>query len=446
MLGNKMVENSPTITIVGGGLAGTLMTIFLAREGFAVDLYEKRPDPRLERTEPGKSINLALSARGIDALQRIGLKEEVLKLAIPMRGRMIHDREGKLRFQPYGVSDSEVLHSVSRAGLNALLLDASEKVPNVRLHFNHKCKAIDWKQSRILFSTRETQPNEHDVPFELLIGADGALSQVRYQMQRLPRFQLAQDYLEHSYKELTIPPTPEGDFALEPNALHIWPRDDFMLIALPNADRSFTCTLFCPHEGERSFATLNNRQAVEKFFLETYPDAYRLMSRLIDDFFANPTGDLITVRCAPWHYRDRIVLIGDAAHAVVPFYGQGMNAAFEDCTVLIDCLKRNAPHFEFALREYEMLRKPHTDTLADLSLENYIEMRRKTASPVFLTLRLIENALHKIFPRWVMSLHGIVSFTCVPYRQCVERIRLQNRVFGALCLSLVVALLCASIF
>ncbi len=338
-----MVEspsNKPTVTIVGAGLAGALLACSLARAGHRVEVYEKRPDPRQQGQEPGRSINLALSVRGIHALRQIGLAEDVLKSAILMRGRMIHAPSGEQTFQPYGKDDSEVLHSVSRAGLNRLLVEAAARQPSVRLFFGHKCTGVDLDTGTLEFVDPAT-PAAVRVQADLIVGTDGAYSAVRGSLQKQERFNYRQDYLGHGYKELTIPAGPDGSFRLDPHALHIWPRGSFMMIALPNQDGSFTGTLFWPFEGPNSFAALRSADAVEAHFRVQFPDVVPLIPTLGRDFLDNPTGALVTIRCQPWHWDGRVVLLGDACHAVVPFLGQGMNAAFEDCTVLADCLDRH---------------------------------------------------------------------------------------------------------
>src|SRR5262245_61232107 len=333
-----MPDETP-VTIVGSGLAGTLLACMLGKTGRHVELYEKRPDPRLHGQEAGRSINLALSVRGLHALREVGLAEEVVKSSILMRGRMIHARDGSLAFQPYGKDDSEALHSVSRAGLNLTLVDAAAQHPNVHMNFAHRCSGLDLQTGELEFVDTLKDATVR-VPSEFVIGADGAFSTVRSQMLKLDRFDYSQDYLTHGYKELTIPAGSGGTFRIEEHALHIWPRGSFMMIALPNADGSFTCTLFWPFEGENSFAALRSERDILAYFEKEFPDAVPLIPDLVRDFQHNPTSALVTIRCQPWHHAGRVVLIGDAAHAVVPFLGQGMNAAFEDCSVLMECLTR----------------------------------------------------------------------------------------------------------
>jgi kynurenine 3-monooxygenase len=417
-----MTDSTP-VTIVGAGLAGTLLACALAKWGRQVDLYEKRPDPRVDGREGSKSINLALSVRGLHALREIGLADDVVKAGILMRGRMIHGRDGSLSFQPYGKDDSEALHSVSRAGLNLLLVEAAAQYPSVRLHFAHRCMGLDLASGNLDF---QSGPNNVAVQSDFILGADGAHSAVRTAMQRLDRFDYSQGYLTHGYKELTIPPGPSGDFRMEAHALHIWPRGSFMMIALPNRDGSFTCTLFAPFEGPNGFGALKTEADVLGYFRDQFSDAVPLIPDLAAAFLTNPIGALVTVRCQPWHVSDRVALVGDACHAVVPFLGQGMNAAFEDCTVLMECLKQFANDRRRALAEYERLRKEHVDALADMCVENFVEMRDKVGSPIFRIRKKLAVLLHALFPRWYLPLYTMIEFTRIPYADARRRARRQD--------------------
>jgi len=414
--------NQRHFTIVGSGLAGTLMACYLAKAGQRVDLYEKRPDPRLQDQERGRSINLALSVRGIHALREVGVAEEVLQASILMRGRMIHALDGSLTFQPYGKDDSEALHSVSRAGLNLLLVRAAARYESVRMFFDHRCTGFDANDGTLTFA------NEAKVAAETVIGADGAFSAVRAQLQRRERFNYQQDHLSHGYKELTIPPGPNGAFRLEKNALHIWPRGSFMTIALPNVDGSFTCTLFWPFEGPNGFSALTTEAEILTYFRAQFPDLVELIPTLAADFLQNSTGSLVTIRCQPWHVLDRVVLLGDACHAVVPFLGQGMNAAFEDCTVLNQCLAEQGSDLRRAFERYETLRKENLDTLADLCIENFLEMRDRVGSRFFVLRKKLAILLHRLFPRWYLPLYTMIEFTRIPYAEALRRARRQDRI------------------
>jgi kynurenine 3-monooxygenase len=419
--------NPAKFTVVGAGLGGALMAVYLGRAGYDVEVYERRADPRITGEDGGRSINLAISTRGLESLAGVGLADEILRMAIPMRGRMMHSLRGELAFQPYGTEASHVINSVSRAELNIALLNAAEKCGNVRLVFGRRCTGVDLDSATVSVTdvaTGETAAVGGDV----MVGADGAFSAVRQQMQRLDRFDYEQAYLEHGYKELTIPAGPGGRFLLEKHALHIWPRGGFMLIALPNLDGSFTSTLFWPLEGENSAASLLTAADVRRYFATMFPDAVPLMPTLIEDWFRHPASTLVTIRCRPWYYRDKAVLLGDACHAVVPFYGQGANAAFEDCLVLSACLAAHAPDRERAFTRYQALRKRNTDALADLSLANFVEMRDHTASRAFLLVRRLEKGLHRLFPARFIPLYTMVTFSRTPYAEAVERARRQWRV------------------
>ena len=422
-------------TVVGGGLGGALMAIYLGRAGHEVEVYERRADPRRGKAAEGRSINLAISTRGLHALDRAGLSEQMLEMAIPMRGRMLHSSEGKIHFQPYGTRADQVIRSISRGGLNVALLDAAERIPSVRIHFGQRCTGVDLDDACATFvdgETGETITAGGDV----VVGADGAFSAVRLQLQKLEGFDYSQAHLEHGYKELTIPPGSGREFVLEKHALHIWPRGGFMMIALPNRDASFTCTCFWPLRGANSFEALGTKEEVQRYFAETFPDAAPLMPTLATDYFENPTASLVTIRCAPWHYRGRVVVLGDACHAVVPFYGQGANAAFEDCVVLDECLQAHAADREKAFSRYQSLRKENTDALADLSLANFVEMRDHTASVTFLLGKRLENGLHRLFPSWFIPLYTMVTFTRMPYADAVRRDRRQRLALKAVAAAL----------
>jgi kynurenine 3-monooxygenase len=415
--------------LIGSGLAGGLLAAYLGRRGHEVDLYERRTDPREGNIVGGRSINLAISTRGIHALQKIGIADEALLHAIPMRGRMIHDRSGALHFTPYDVDPKNCINSIGRAALNTTVIEAAQHHPNVRVHFTHKCTDADLESAIVHL---ETPNGVVTVQGDAVIGVDGAFSALRKSMQlKINNFQYDENYLDHGYKELTIPPGPDGSWRMEKNALHIWPRKSFMMIALPNPDGSFTCTLFWEFEGPRSFATTKTDDDVRRFFEEEFPDAVPLMPTLLEDFRINPTGSLVTIRCAPWFYRDRVCLVGDAAHAVVPFYGQGMNAAFEDCVVLDECLEEFSDNRDRAFAEYFHRRKKNTDALADLAIGNFIEMRDKTASKMFRSKKKLDHAIEAALPGIYLPLYTMVTFTRMPYAKASKRARMQDLVVYA---------------
>ena len=432
--------------LIGSGLAGGLLAAYLGRRGYEVDLYERRADPREGNLVGGRSINLALSTRGIHALEQIGVADDVLKQAIPMRGRMIHPAKAGQApiFVPYDVDPNKHINSIGRAALNTTVIEAAQRYSNVRVFFNHKCTGVDLDSataqlvnSSVAAGVSPASDQTISASGDAVIGVDGAFSAVRQSMQlKIKDFQYDESYLAHGYKELTIPPGPNGSWQMEKNALHIWPRKSFMMIALPNPDGSFTCTLFWEFEGSRSFATTKTNDNVRQFFEEEFADAVPLMPGLLEDFRNNPTGSLVTIRSAPWFYRDKVCLVGDAAHAVVPFYGQGMNAAFEDCVVLDECLQEFAPATagssvgeqdrERAFAEYFRRRKPNADALADLALENFIEMRDKTASKAFRAKKKLDHFLEAALPGIYLPLYTMVTFTRVPYAQARRRAKVQD--------------------
>ena len=414
----------PKFVLIGSGLAGGLLAAYLGRRGYNVDLYERRADPREGNIVGGRSINLAISTRGIHALEQIGIADEAMRHAIPMRGRMIHEKSGALHFAPYDVDPKKCINSIGRAALNATVIEAAQRYPNMRVHFSHKCTDVDLDTRTVQLETEHGQVTAHG---DAVIGVDGAFSAVRQSMQlKIGNFQYDESYLAHGYKELSIPPGPGGSWQMEKNALHIWPRKSFMMIALPNPDGSFTCTLFWEFEGPRSFATTKSDEDVRRFFEDEFPDAVPLMPTLLEDFRGNPTGSLVTIRCAPWYYRDKVCLVGDAAHAVVPFYGQGMNAAFEDCVVLDECLEQFPDNRERVFAEYFRLRKENADALADLAIGNFIEMRDKTASKTFRAKKKLDHLLEAALPGTYLPLYTMVTFTRMPYAMAAKRARLQD--------------------
>ena len=420
------------VTLVGGGLSGALLALMLARKGLRVTVYERRADVRSDQIEEGRSINLALSARGIHALQLVGLDGEVLARAIPMRGRYIHPVSGNCSLIPYGRKPDEVIYSVSRRGLNAQLLDALSREKDVAVHFQHRCTGYNLR-THTLTIRDESAGREFTVAAPVVIGTDGAASAVRTSLMQATRMNYSQEYLEHGYKELTIPPAADGAFRLEPNALHIWPRGGFMMIALPNPDRSFTCTLFLPHHGAPGFDKLAAPRDVAEFFGTTFLDAVPLLTDLTEEFFRNPTGGLVTVRCAPWHHGGWVLLLGDAAHAIVPFFGQGMNCAFEDCEVLLGLFEECGGRWEEVCPRFFRERKPNADAIAQLALDNFIEMRDTSADPRFALKRQLEHLLEERYPGQFFSKYSMVSFHRFPYVEALERGKVQDKILMEVC-------------
>ena len=413
------------IVILGAGLTGSLLATLLAQKGYDVSIYEKRPDLRITSAREGRSINLALSHRGWRALEQTQVLEEIRDVVIPMKGRMIHDLSGQLTFQPYGKS-GQAIYSVSRDRLNQLLLDAAEQ-QGVEMYFSHLCKQADLEQNVIQVENLLTEESRKITP-DVLIGADGAFSTVRSAMLQTPRYNYSQAYIEHGYKELTIPANHNNDYALDAHALHIWPRGKYMLIALPNTDKSFTCTLFLPFEGENSFAALQNGQQVIDFFNQTFPDTVALMPQLEGEFFQNPTSNLVTIKCYPWSKFGKSLLIGDAAHAIVPFFGQGMNSGFEDCRIFTELMDTYRGNWKALLEHFQALRKPDADAIAELALQNFIEMRDLVADPKFLKRKKIEAQLHELYPeRWI-PLYTMVTFSDMRYAEALAIGKKQDQI------------------
>ncbi len=426
-MSNTQVATRP-VAVVGGGLAGSLMAVALADRGYKVDVYERRADMRLHDDGGGRSINLALSERGLSALRSVGLEERARALCIPMRGRMIHTVDGQTHLQPYGQED-QYINSISRKLLNELLMDAAQARGQVAFHFEQRCDGYDPETGALHLHDLK-QDRSYSAHPQVILGADGAGSPVRQAMQRhVTRFNMALEYLPHGYKELSIPPGPDGRHQLEPNALHIWPRSDFMMIALPNLDGSFTCTLFLAFEGDaQCFAKLQTPDDVEAFFHAHFGDARPLMTTLHEDFFKNPTGSLGTVRCAPYHHADLALILGDAAHAIVPFYGQGMNAAFEDCEVLASLIDAYGGRWGEVLPRFTQARKANADAIADLAMYNYVEMRHLVRSRAYVARKKLDQALHRLAPTAWVPLYTMVSFTTIPYAEARARAARQDAV------------------
>lgn len=413
------------IAIIGAGLVGSLLSIYLSKRGYKVKVFERRPDMRKENISAGRSINLALSDRGIKALEEVGIMDDIRKICIPMHGRFIHNADGSTGFQPYG-KQGQFINSVSRGELNKRLMGLAEQ-HGAEIIFNHKCEAIDWKTNKVTYE-HDSEVKTHNS--ELIFGADGAYSAARLQHHlQHDRFQYSQYYIDFGYKELNIPPGENRSFQMEKNALHIWPRGNYMLIALPNIDGSFTCTLFFPFDGEASFTSLNTKEKVKTFFEKTFTDAVSLMPTLEEDFFNNPTSSLVTVRCYPWIREDKFALIGDAAHAIVPFFGQGMNCGFEDCSVLNGLMDRYTEDWKTILSEYQQLRKPDADAIAELALNNFIEMRDKIADPEFLLQKKIEAKLHEKFPdKWIPAYSQVTFSPHIRYSEALQRGQKQEAI------------------
>lgn len=398
---------SEKITLVGGGLAGSLMSIYLAKKGYDVHLYERRGDMRHGKYEGGRSINLALSTRGINALSKVGLVDDILGISIPMKGRMMHSTAGDLAYQAYGRED-QAIYSVSRGELNIRLLQLADQYENIHMYFDHKCVHANLETNEMTFVNAQGETVK--VVSDVVLSTDGAFSAVRDAMIRYPRYNFSQSYENYGYKELEIVPDSNGNFQMDVNSLHIWPRSSFMMIALPNPGGNFTCTLFMPYDGEVSLSNLQTKEQVSEFFNTYFADAVPMMPNLVDDFFNNPTGHLATMRCYPW-VKNNVALMGDSAHAVVPFYGQGMNCSFEDCVVLDECIDKFAGDWSMILDQYQKSRKPNADAIANLALQNFIEMRDLVGSPEFLHKKHVEHDLVELYSDIYKSQYERVTFS-----------------------------------
>jgi kynurenine 3-monooxygenase len=417
------------VIIIGAGLAGSLLAIYLAKRGIEAEVYEARGDMRKTEMSAGRSINLALSDRGIAALREVGMDEYMLAEAVPMRGRMIHATDGATKLLPYSGRPGEYINSISRAGLNVALMNEAEKYDGVKFYFNERCVHFDCADGAAKFESGKT------VEGDTLIATDGAGSAVRNAMLHggVSRFNFSQTWLEHGYKELHIPPGDNGSFRMEKNALHIWARRSFMMIALPNFDGSFTCTLFLAHKGENSFAQLGDEKSLAEFFETNFADAIPLMPTLVEDFFTNPIGNLGTIKCFPWNAGGKALLLGDAAHAVVPFYGQGMNASFEDCRILNQLIEQRGTNWEKIFDEFTAARKPNADAIADMAEENFYEMRDAVADPVFVRKRELETRLEQTFPDY-FSKYSMVTFReDLPYAVAKQKGNAQDKLLMEIC-------------
>ncbi|MFY7943486.1 MAG: FAD-dependent oxidoreductase [Crocinitomicaceae bacterium] len=421
------MEKNKEVIIIGAGLVGSLWAVYLSKAGYRVTIYERRPDIRKAEISAGKSINLALSVRGWTALDAVGVGDEIREIAIPMYGRMMHDMEGKLTYQQYGKED-QAIFSVSRGKINAKMMDIAEKHGNATIHYNTECKNVDLKNG-IAFLKNSLTGEEFKVQANLIFAADGAFSAVRYNaMQKLDRFQYSQNYIADGYRELLLPANPDGSYPMDKNALHIWPRGRFMLIALANEDGSFTCTLFMPHENDEfSFDKLNSKEAVNNFFKTIFPDFYEMMPNIADAWEDHPLSNLAIIRCYPWT-KGKVALMGDAAHATVPFYGQGMNAGFEDCTVLWGLMQKHNEDWDKIFAEYSLTRKPDGDALQDLSLDNYYVMRDYVADPDFLLRKKIEAKFSELYPNKWLPLYSQVTFSNIRYSVAYKQGQLQNEI------------------
>ena len=413
-------------TIIGAGLAGSLWAVYLAKAGYKVTIFERRPDIRLAEIQAGKSINLALSHRGWEALKAVGVEDQVDELAIPMYGRIMHSTEGKLTYQPYG-QEGQAIYSVSRGGLNAKMMNVAEKDYGATIHYNMQCTGANLEEG-IVYLTNKITGEKIEHKSDVVFACDGAYSAIRYTaMQKLDRFDYSQDFVDDGYRELFIPANEDGSYKIDKNALHIWPRGRFMLIALANEDGSFTCTLFMPFEGDKNaFDKLNTREEIETFFKTTFPDFYDICPDVYEQWGTHPLSSLAIMRCYPWTY-GKFALMGDSAHATVPFYGQGMNASLEDCHVMGKLMEKYNHDWPKIFKAYEIERKPNGDALQDLSKHNYLVMRDYVADPEFLLQKKFEMRIQELYPEKYIALYSMVSFTSIPYAEAWEKGMKQDK-------------------
>ncbi len=415
-------QERPRFLVVGGGLVGSMVAALLGREGFPVELIDRRGDPRTGQIEAGRSINLAISARGLNGLAALNANDQLLALGVPLYRRAIHARHsagGGVAYQAYG-DGRQAIYSFSRGELNRALVGAAGATPNVGLSFGRRCVDVDLEAGTVAHVDAGTGADRR-TSRGVIIGADGAFSAVRSGLQKRLYQEYSQSFLEHGYKELYVPARPDGSPALEMNAMHIWPRGRFMMMAMANWDHSFTVTLYLPRTGENGFDRLTTPGDVQGFFEREFSDAVPLMPSLIEDFFANPTGAMVTVRTYPWQVGGRAVLIGDAAHAIVPFYGQGVNCGFEDVLELVDQIKANPGDLTLAFDRYQQIRKPNAEAIADLALMNFHEMRDQVASPLFLWKKRLEHLLALALPGWYRPLYPMIAFSLIPYAEARAR-------------------------
>ncbi len=424
------VRESRRLVIVGGGLVGSLLAIYLSRRGYGVDVFDRQPDPRSGRPGQRPSINLTLCERGLRALAAVGLDKHALARAMPARGRRIHAVDGAVTFQPYG-NRGEAIHSISRSELNLLLARFALEAPGVKYHFDQKCVHIDATRGAVSFEHTVSGKVTH-VESTKIFGADGAYSGVRAQLQKTERFDYSQQYATQGYKELAIPALPGGNSVLQPDALHIWPRGNFMLIGFPNRNRAFTCALYAPFTGPNSFETINDEKRLLAFMRENFPDVAERIPAVAEQFFERSANTMLTVRCRPWSRHGNVVLLGDAAHSILPSYGQGANAGFEDVAVLDRCLERFGDDWNAAFSEYEQLRRPNMDVMADLCVEHFHELNDRVGDPRFLLRKAVERRLQELYPDRFSPLYATVAFTCTPYAEAVRLDRAQRAVVDRL--------------
>ena len=415
-----------TIIVIGAGLVGSLLSMFLARQGYQVEVFERGADPRKNSRNSGRSINLTLCERGLNVLDRVGVGPAVRALTVPVYGRLIHDVKGKLTFQPYG-NHREAIYSIERNELNKVLLDFAERNFRINFSFQQKCLDVDLTAPSVELKNQisgETTRHQADRIF----GADGAYSAVRQQMQKKTRLNFSQQYWSQGYKELQVPPAVNKTWTSEKNVIHLWPRGNYMLLGFPNLDGSFTCSLHLPFDGPLSFASIRTEEDLHGLFNDSFPDTVSMIPNLVNDFFAHPANSMITIKCAPWSYQNKVALIGDSAHSIFPSYGQGANAGFEDCAMLSDCMEKYGDDWRRVLSEFEKQRHPNTDAIADLCIEHFSELRDHTGTHAFLLKKEIERKLNETYPEKYLDLYSMISFTQMPYTEALRVDREQRAI------------------
>jgi len=426
MTGGEESKDSQKIAVVGAGMIGCVQAMSLARRGHQVAVFEKRQDPKEVQYKEGKSINMAISDRGFKILDRLGIGDEVKSISIPMHGRMIHQADQTLVSQAYG-KEGQAIYSVSRGDLNKFLIAKTQEEKNVEFHFNERCVDLKLPENEMKFLSSERKELK-TFQFDRIIGADGAYSSIRSRLQKINRFNYSQQFLTHGYKELTMPAKAEGTHAMASNYLHIWPRGEYMFIALPNQDGTFTCTLFLPFEGDNSFAELTTPEQLLRFFKDNFPDAIPLLPNLVESYFGNGPSSLVMISCSPWNYEDKVMLIGDAAHAIVPFYGQGMNCGLEDVFVFETMLDRHPDNWDYVFSEFWKERKKDTDAILELAVDNFHEMKAKTADPHFLIRKKVEAKMAEKYPKEWIPLYTRVTFSDKPYSEAKRFGELQDAI------------------
>ena len=411
------------IIIAGAGLVGSLLAVYLSKKGYRVDVYDRNPDPRepSEENRAGKAFNLTLCDRGFKALDEVGVGDHIREISVPAYGRFVHHENGDSAFQPYG-NNSEALWSILRSDMSAAMVDFAARHANVEFHFHEKCVGLGLSPLEVEFKNMQTGAQKREQAY-LLFGADGAFSGVRTYLQRFHRVSYAQEFLDQGYKELNVPATATATWVAEKNGLHMWPRGRYMLLGFPNPDGSFTWSLHMPFEGSESFASVQTERDVIDFFNTKFPDVIDHIPNLVQEFNRCPPNPMVTVRCSPWTLKGQVALIGDAAHVLYPYYGQGANAGFEDCSVLMECFEKYGDDWNTVFSEYEQLRKPNMDAISEMVVEHYVEIRDLLDDPKFLLRKALERKINQMFPDRYMPLYTMIAFTCMPY---VEALRIDR--------------------